>query len=311
MAAPTLSGIVVHWHAEEALAALSAAAWPSDPRCELVVVDNGSRAPLALPEGARLVEPGRNLGFAGGANRGASEARGEALLVLKPRRRSRARGPRRLLDGSPPPCHSPRRGARAAPARTAGEEQCAWQLRPLAGAGRLLLHALFVGGPSTGPPRPPPPATAIAQPAAAALLLRRRRPVRAPAGLRQRTSSPRLVRRTGRPRARARAAGERFVYWPAAVFRHALGTSVGELGYGPFLVAYQTQPSPATPRQAPRRRGARRLRRRRAVRAGRPAPRAAAAAAAPRPLAPGGPRAGLARALGAPSPLAAAPPGPA
>src|SRR4051812_44120383 len=82
-APPLLSGVVVHWHDEELLAEL-AAAWPRDPRFELVVVDNGSRGPLVLPEGARLVSPGRNLGFAGGANAGFAVAQAPLLLILNP-----------------------------------------------------------------------------------------------------------------------------------------------------------------------------------------------------------------------------------
>src|SRR5437764_13163601 len=80
-APPLLSGVVVHWHAEDLLAEL-AAAWPRDPRFELVVVDNGSRGRLVLPEGARLVSPGRNLGFGGGANAGIGAARVPAVLIL-------------------------------------------------------------------------------------------------------------------------------------------------------------------------------------------------------------------------------------
>ena len=64
---PLLTGVVVHWRNEDLLAEL-AAAWPRDPRFELLVVDNGSSAPL--PAGVRVLRPGRNLGFAGGANLG-------------------------------------------------------------------------------------------------------------------------------------------------------------------------------------------------------------------------------------------------
>ena len=66
---PLLTGVVVHWHNEELLAEL-AAAWPRDPRFELLVVDNGSSAPL--PPGLKVLHPGRNLGFGGGANAGAA-----------------------------------------------------------------------------------------------------------------------------------------------------------------------------------------------------------------------------------------------
>src|SRR4051812_21721492 len=47
-----LTGVVVHWHSEELLAEL-AAAWPEDPRVELLVVGNGS--------GAAFPPPGRGV----------------------------------------------------------------------------------------------------------------------------------------------------------------------------------------------------------------------------------------------------------
>jgi GT2 family glycosyltransferase len=46
------------------------------------VVDNGGDA--VVPDGVRLVSPGRNLGFAGGCNLGAGEAGGDVLLFLNP-----------------------------------------------------------------------------------------------------------------------------------------------------------------------------------------------------------------------------------
>ena len=78
---PTLTGVVVHWRNEDLLAEL-VAAWPRDPRFELLVVDNGSSTPL--PEGIRILRPGRNLGFAGGANLGVAEAKGAIVLILNP-----------------------------------------------------------------------------------------------------------------------------------------------------------------------------------------------------------------------------------
>jgi GT2 family glycosyltransferase len=54
----------------------------------VIVVDNGgSDAEVVSAEGrgrARLLEPGENLGFAGGCNRGAEEATGDVLLFLNP-----------------------------------------------------------------------------------------------------------------------------------------------------------------------------------------------------------------------------------
>jgi GT2 family glycosyltransferase len=56
-----------------------------EPEAELIVVDNASSdRPVAEPFGVRLVEPGCNLGFAGGCNRGASEATGDVLVFLNP-----------------------------------------------------------------------------------------------------------------------------------------------------------------------------------------------------------------------------------
>jgi N-acetylglucosaminyl-diphospho-decaprenol L-rhamnosyltransferase len=56
---------------------------------EIIIVDNGSAdgstgaARRLFPE-VRIVRPGRNAGFAGGANAGAAEATGEFLLFLNP-----------------------------------------------------------------------------------------------------------------------------------------------------------------------------------------------------------------------------------
>jgi GT2 family glycosyltransferase len=55
---------------------------------ELVLVNNGGHASevveAAQKDFVRLVEPGRNLGFAGGANLGAERARGDVLVFLNP-----------------------------------------------------------------------------------------------------------------------------------------------------------------------------------------------------------------------------------
>jgi GT2 family glycosyltransferase len=48
----------------------------------VIVVDNGGDA--VVPDGVRLVSPGRNLGFSAGCNLGAAEARGDVLLFLNP-----------------------------------------------------------------------------------------------------------------------------------------------------------------------------------------------------------------------------------
>jgi GT2 family glycosyltransferase len=51
----------------------------------VIVVDNaGSDRAVVEQFGVRLIEPGRNLGYAGGCNRGASEATGDVLVFLNP-----------------------------------------------------------------------------------------------------------------------------------------------------------------------------------------------------------------------------------
>jgi GT2 family glycosyltransferase len=49
---------------------------------EVVVVDNGSPDCAGLPADVRVVVPGSNLGFAGGCNRGARQARGDVLVFV-------------------------------------------------------------------------------------------------------------------------------------------------------------------------------------------------------------------------------------
>jgi GT2 family glycosyltransferase len=56
-----------------------------EPEAEVIVVDNAGRdRAVAEPFGVRLVEPGWNLGFARGCNRGAAEATGDVLVFLNP-----------------------------------------------------------------------------------------------------------------------------------------------------------------------------------------------------------------------------------
>jgi GT2 family glycosyltransferase len=51
----------------------------------VIVVDNGGTDRELVEEaGARLVQPDRNLGFAGGCNRGAVEAKGDIVVFLNP-----------------------------------------------------------------------------------------------------------------------------------------------------------------------------------------------------------------------------------
>lgn len=228
---PLLTCIVVHWHNEEPLAELTAA-WPRDPRFELLVVDNGSSSPLALGP-ARLLQPGRNLGFAGGANVGIAEARAPIVLLLNPDAVPEDGALDHLLAGFAA-CPG---AAGLAPGMSgpAGESQYAWQLRRLPSPAELLLHALPLGGSQGGLRAEPAPGAPVEQPAAAALALRKAA-VDAIGGL-DAGFWPAWFEDVDLAR-RLAAAGHVLRYWPAARFRHGLGGTVPRLGYGPFLWIY-------------------------------------------------------------------------
>jgi GT2 family glycosyltransferase len=231
-AAPLLSGLVVHWHAEDELAEL-VAAWPRDPRFELVVVDNASSRPLDFPaNGPRLVRPERNLGFAGGANAGAGVARAPLLLVLNPDARPLPGALDALLAGFA--AHPDAAGLAPRLESANGESQHRWQLRPLPRPGQLLAQTLFLSG-VTGPAVEPAPGTPVEQPAGAALALRREA-LRQVGGFDERFH-PAWFEDVDLAR-RLRVAGLELRYWPAARFRHGLGASLPRLGYGAFLAAY-------------------------------------------------------------------------
>jgi GT2 family glycosyltransferase len=227
---PHLSGVVVHWHNEEPLARLTAA-WPRDPRFELIVVDNGSVEPLALGP-ARLIRPQRNLGFAGGANAGAAEARGEVLLILNPDAVPQEGALDRLLEGFA--AHPEAAGLAPRLVGPDGESQSGWQLRRLPSPWQLLLQTLPFAGTLEGGSEPAA-GTPVEQPAAAALALRREAfeavggfdPGFHPAWFEDVDFARRL-----------KQAGLPLLYWPAAVFRHGLGSTVSRLGYGRFLWIY-------------------------------------------------------------------------
>jgi N-acetylglucosaminyl-diphospho-decaprenol L-rhamnosyltransferase len=227
---PLLSGVVVHWRNEELLAEL-AAAWPRDARFELVVVDNGSSRPLALA-GARRIAPGRNLGFAGGANAGIAAARAPILLLLNPDAVPEPGALEALLAGFA--ALPDAAGLAPRLLGPGGEPQFAWQLRRLPAPWEAALQALFLPL-----PRPlaaePEAGAAIPQPAAAALALRRA-PLARVGGL-DAGFFPAWFEDVDLAR-RLAAAGLVLRYWPAARFRHRLGSTVPELGYGPFLWIY-------------------------------------------------------------------------
>jgi hypothetical protein len=85
---PGVSAVIVNFesgdHLLECIASLE-----GQGLLETIVVDNGSTDGSAASASSRypdviLIEPGENLGFAEGANIGASEARGRVLLFLNP-----------------------------------------------------------------------------------------------------------------------------------------------------------------------------------------------------------------------------------
>jgi GT2 family glycosyltransferase len=88
---PDLSVVLVHYRAARlaaaALVSVAADLASTDRSAELLIVDNGSdaqeRAILeALP--ARRLDPGENLGFAGGVNLGVAASRGATVVLMNP-----------------------------------------------------------------------------------------------------------------------------------------------------------------------------------------------------------------------------------
>ena len=228
---PRLTAIVVHWHDEEHLEEL-VAAWPRDPAFELLVVDNGGTRSLDVPASVRLISPGRNLGFAGGVNRGVNEARAPWVLILNADARPLDGALGRLLEaaGDFPSA------AGIVPALVGedGSSQHRWQLQPLPGPGTLVLQGFFLGG-ARGPREPPARGAEVEQPAAAALALRRS-VLREIGGLDE-GFYPAWFEDVDLAR-RLKRAGHRLIYEPASRFAHAGGATVDGLGYGPFLWLY-------------------------------------------------------------------------
>ncbi len=241
---PRLTGIVVHWHNEEQLARLLAA-WPADPRFELVVVDNGSSSPLrdlldAQPSaaGVHFLDAGRNLGFAGAVNAGVEVARAPVVLLLNPDAEpvaASAQQPAALeallagLERYPD-------AAGLAPRLLGvdGVPQHAWQLRPLPRPWTLLLQTLLL--PAGGGARVEPVAGARVEQPAAAVLLLRKEALRAVGGMDE-GFQPAWFEDVDLAR-RLWDAGLELRYHPLAVFRHELGGTVPRLGYGRFLWIY-------------------------------------------------------------------------
>jgi GT2 family glycosyltransferase len=84
---PTVSAVVLAWQDEPWLErSVEALLASTGVDVEVVLVDNGCTTDavprLAALPGVVLVEPGRNLGFAGGCNAGAAAASGEVLALV-------------------------------------------------------------------------------------------------------------------------------------------------------------------------------------------------------------------------------------
>jgi N-acetylglucosaminyl-diphospho-decaprenol L-rhamnosyltransferase len=87
---PSISVVIVAWNSRDELSRTLPALLPElGEGDELIVVDNASgdgtaEAVAALAPAVRLVQTGRNAGFAAGCNAGAAAARGELLVILNP-----------------------------------------------------------------------------------------------------------------------------------------------------------------------------------------------------------------------------------
>lgn len=87
---PTLSVLIVAWNSREELARTLPALLPElGVGDELIVVDNDSsdgtaEAVETMAPAARIIRNGHNAGFAAGCNQGATNARGDLLVVLNP-----------------------------------------------------------------------------------------------------------------------------------------------------------------------------------------------------------------------------------
>lgn len=232
---PVLCGVVVHWNNETELEAL-AEAWPADPRCELLVVDNSGKLPAesaaSWRKKVRLLNPGGNRGFGGGVNAGVAATQAPWVLILNPDACPRPGAVESLAEA----CQNERSAAGLVPGLEwpGGKSQCRWQLQPLPSAATLLAQIFFLGG-QRGPKKEPPAGTLIEQPAAAALALRREVLEELggfdegffPAWFEDVDLAKRLAER-----------GHFCAYLPQSRFEHAAGSSLPALGYGPFLFVY-------------------------------------------------------------------------
>ena len=242
---PPVSIVIVNWNAGPALArAVGTACAASD---DVVVIDNGSTDGSidAVEPGPclRVVLAGRNLGFAGGVNRGVREARHPQILILNP-------------DAEAPPtsvAHLSQAltasGAAMAGGRLVnadGSTQAGFTVRRLPTVMSLLLDALFVDHLWPGNPATRRYLGAdlelegdgwidVEQPAAACLLVRR--DAFDQLGGMDESYFPAWFEDVDFC-ARARRAGLRVVLDRAATFPHIGGVSVRSLGRGAFQRAF-------------------------------------------------------------------------
>lgn len=97
------SVVIVNWNAGPALSACLESLQAEAASLEVILVDNASddgslAAARAGRPALRVVETGANLGFAGGANRGAAVASGDVVVFLNPDARVEPGAVKRLTD---------------------------------------------------------------------------------------------------------------------------------------------------------------------------------------------------------------------
>jgi GT2 family glycosyltransferase len=81
----SISVVIVAYDSGAALKRCLDSLRDGEPEAEVIVVDNAGNDRTVVEQfGVRLIEPGRNLGFAAGCNRGAAEASGDVLVFLNP-----------------------------------------------------------------------------------------------------------------------------------------------------------------------------------------------------------------------------------
>lgn len=227
---PLLSAIAVNWHCDIEVHEL-VAAWPDDPRFELMVVDNSASLESDLP-GVEVLRPKRNLGFGGAVNAALDLSHGPVVLILNADTQPFPGALDSLLEGFER--HPDTAGLAPKLVSSDGSSQHRWQLRKLPRLSTLLLQTLMIPA-GRGSLDEPPAGSAIEQPAAAALALRRSvlESLRGfddgfyPAWFEDVDLARRL-----------RDRGRSVLYWPESTFEHQLGTTVGKLGYSRFLWIY-------------------------------------------------------------------------